>query len=263
MEIEKIQDLSLNATEKHLIEELRKGNLNAEKNIKYKVLKIAIGRNYNNFFKELLAKSPEIDLAIDIKEGYNLLNICVNHKNMDLTEFLINKGVDINTKSKENATHLITACNSCAFEMVSLLIKMGADVNMVGANGNTALKASVVRYSKKITSYLLENGADVDQINLAGQTALFSAAANGDLEVLTTLLKYKPDPTKRAFLHNNTALEVSILRKHHEVTKMLIKYQDRREYLNSLESEFKHERQDFLNNKKTIRKKKTFAIKFP
>ena len=84
----------------------------------------------------------------------------------------IQKGVDIETKGKNDRTALMWASQEGHLEVVKYLAEKGADVDPVSDNGWTPLMEAVSHGNLEMTKYLVENGADINAKNNDGQTAL-------------------------------------------------------------------------------------------
>ena len=81
--------------------------------------------------------------------------------NVEVAEFLIKQGANVNAKNTEGTTPLNNKVGSGGdrmVEMVELLVKHGADVNSVGNNGYSVLDQAVM-YSPAVVDFLVEHGA--------------------------------------------------------------------------------------------------------
>ena len=79
----------------------------------------------------------------------------------NMIKLLIERGADVNAKSKDGNTALITATSYGRIENVKLLIDKGADINAKSKNGGTALIWAAKMGRTEIIKLLLEKGADV------------------------------------------------------------------------------------------------------
>lgn len=107
---------------------------------------------------------------------------------LEIAQFLIEHGADVNTGDSSGNTALILAVAWCTAEMVQFLIDSGAELNRAGSEGMTPLIIATRNGRKRMFDILLQHGADVDTVDGYGGTALIYAAARGDIEMVRALL---------------------------------------------------------------------------
>lgn len=74
---------------------------------------------------------------------------------------IIENGMDlINKFDDEGHTPLLTSCNSKNMEITEYLINKGADVNLPSLNGLTALRVACLSNEKELVELLIANGAN-------------------------------------------------------------------------------------------------------
>jgi ankyrin repeat protein len=78
---------------------------------------------------------------------------------IDVVEFLLMKGEDVNAKTKNGRTALILAVAKGHPEIVGMLLTHGADVNAKTENGLTALKIAERKGHTEIARLIRESGA--------------------------------------------------------------------------------------------------------
>jgi ankyrin repeat protein len=123
--------------------------------------------------------------------------------NLEIAEFLLEQGFDINARSNLGNTPLHTAISLEKLKIAMLLIEKGADVNIRNEKGQTPLHLAVEKGSpemfqlhtaisleklKIIAMLLIEKGADVNIRNEKGQTPLHLAAEKGSPEMFQLLI---------------------------------------------------------------------------
>ena len=103
---------------------------------------------------------------------------------------LLDKGADVNTRSKQGIAPLfIAASHDGNVEVVRLMLKHGADANAPGPAGATAsLMMSAKANDTASAKVLLEAGAVAKAKGFAGFTALMNAAGSGNAELVKLLL---------------------------------------------------------------------------
>jgi len=78
---------------------------------------------------------------------------------LEVVEYLIGVGVDINAKDDNGITALIQASHKGYLEVVKCLIEAGADVNAKNNNGNPALMYATNYVHLEVVKYLKSVGA--------------------------------------------------------------------------------------------------------
>ena len=99
---------------------------------------------------------------------------------LDIIEYIIKAGADVQLKDKFNATalHYLTECTTNVVDVMRLLIANGADVNAINTrdHGNSPLMMAIEHIRNNsvfdAVKLLILAGADVNHKNSQGQTAL-------------------------------------------------------------------------------------------
>ncbi len=122
--------------------------------------------------KEIVNRKPdEINIGDPAESGYSALHYSTWDGLLNISEFLIESGSDINFVSDDSRTpiHLPSAIGR--FECVKLLVKHGADINIIfnaepnpfiGNLGSSALKEAVLNQRWNIVDFLIENNANLE-----------------------------------------------------------------------------------------------------
>lgn len=100
---------------------------------------------------------------------------------MDVVEYLVKNGSDIEVKYRDIWTPLHAATYHGQLDMVKYLVEKGADFNAKGKNGKTPYNVASERGHSEIAEFL----KPMEQ----GYTALRLAAENGRLDVVKYLIK--------------------------------------------------------------------------
>jgi ankyrin repeat protein len=127
---------------------------------------------------------------ITARDNTGFTPIMVAH-GLDMIEFLISKGADVNVKMAGNGrTRLHTACFSGVEEMAEFLIKKGADVNIKDNWGNTPLHLAASKGHVDVVKLLLKNQANIDAKSIGGYTPLRRAQEKNYTEIVELLRKH-------------------------------------------------------------------------
>jgi ankyrin repeat protein len=143
--------------------------------------------------KTVKAVAEKADINARDKNSRSPLYLAYYKKRKDIFNYLleINADVKVPGNNVEN-TMLHLAATYDDFETIKKLVDRGADVNAVetGEGAIPLIQSCIGRQSHlEIVKYFLEKGAQIDQQGKNGGTCLIYAAANGQAETVTELLK--------------------------------------------------------------------------
>ncbi len=104
--------------------------------------------------------------------------------------YLIEKGLNIDTKSAGGYTLLHLASSYGDFSAIKLLLANNADINAIDQDGRTALHLAISGTNDlKIIKFLIDNNADINAVDRDGHTALHLAVmSNKDLQIVKFLV---------------------------------------------------------------------------
>lgn len=141
-------------------------------------------------------------------QGSELLN-AIRWRQLDMVEFLIKQGANINYQDGSSTLMMAIATNQDAtpeqrLRIMDRLLAHGANINAKNAWGNTALAEAVLQYhpSKQyVIDYLLKHGATVNiadhnqttPLMLAAQTPYPEVSIANRIKLINSLLKYGAD----------------------------------------------------------------------
>ncbi len=123
-----------------------------------------------------------------------------------VVEYLLQQGLDANTRDNGGVTPLVAAAEGGHLAVVGLLLAANADVNKATDTGQTPLMAAAARGATNIVTRLLDNGAKVDERNADGETALIQAVKYGQLQTAERLLERGADPNVQNTLPTSSAV---------------------------------------------------------
>ena len=152
----------------------------------------------------------------------NNLRFSLFDKNIELFNFLLKNGADINRINSDGDTILLEVVrdkyNSRFDEStVELLLKHKIDVNTRNNKLETALFWSITNNHYDSTKLLLERGADSNIHIMKGDTVLHLAVRNKDIELIKLLLEYDADPN----IKNNSGKTPLDIAKTKEIKSLL------------------------------------------
>ena len=140
--------------------------------------------------KELLAKTPDVDLEMQDNNGWTALTFAAASGQVSTIGILLDAGAKVDVRDNEEATPLVYAALEGHVDAVKLLLKHGASLDVCTSRGWTPLLAAIGRCKIPMVQYLLEQGVDENQANDDGETALILAAANGQDAIVSLLLSH-------------------------------------------------------------------------
>ncbi|ORX78193.1 ankyrin, partial [Anaeromyces robustus] len=160
-----------------------------------------------------------IDAGADITSdvGINSFLATINLGKNNLVKYMIEKGVDVNKKSRGNKTSLIVAIDKGDEEIVKELIENGADVNMPGKTvekfdseqinlmsllsptpPQKPLIFAIEKGNEVIINTLIEHGADVNIKNGEGYSTLMLSIVGNKESVVKCLLEHGVDTSVKS-----------------------------------------------------------------
>ncbi len=135
-------------------------------------------QNINNF---------DINILNEDKE--NLLQVAIAYNNLEITDDLIKKGINLNHQDKKGLTALHYIAEYGFLELAKILVEKGADINIKDSYGNNALWIATfnARGKYEMVSLFVKNGGDPFNKNNNNKSALDFAKQIGDDELIDIL----------------------------------------------------------------------------
>lgn len=125
------------------------------------------------------------------------LHLAAGYNNIEVVEFLLNQGADVNAVDKGGLIPLHNASSYGHVDIAALLIKHGTAVNAVDKWGYTPLHEAAQKGRTQLCALLLAHGADPTATNQENQTAFDLASAE---DVKSLLQDAMPIPNWAASL---------------------------------------------------------------
>jgi uncharacterized protein len=130
--------------------------------------------------------------AHDGQEGFTALHWAAFKGYPEMTKLLVEKGADVNAKSRMGLTPIMQATMWGHDRIVSYLLSKGARPNEADNDGLTALHNAVSDGQVKVVKALLAGGADPNVKSAKGVTAADVARKKNNPEILAALAAHTP-----------------------------------------------------------------------
>jgi hypothetical protein len=141
---------------------------------------------------------------------------------MERVQDFLTVGMPADAKTTEGVPILVGAVRGASVEVVQYLVNAGADVNAsCGENGETALCEAASRGLETIVGVLLAAGASPNQLTESGQTAIMLAASQGEPQIVAHLLSAGADAEITDALGMSAAEYATLF--HHEECESVLK----------------------------------------
>jgi ankyrin repeat protein len=163
------------------------------------ILHFAARKRWLDIVEYLVEHGADID-ELD-NNAHTPLFDAAHHGAVHVVQYLISKGANICAKARNGYTPLHAAVNSNHIETVKCLVEQGADINALSNNNHTPLRHAVgSRAAGKgnydIVKYLLDCGADKEIPDENGLKASKAAWKAGYGGLATYIESYVGMPTK-------------------------------------------------------------------
>lgn len=129
-----------------------------------------------------------MSLEVQDERGTNALMQALYGRHIDVARLLIDKGADVNGRSKGGSTVLRAAAHAGRLDFVELLLAKGANPDLQDTMGDTALMRAAYRGDSTMAKSLLEKNANPNLRQTDGFTALMAASQWGHAEVVKLLI---------------------------------------------------------------------------
>lgn len=173
--------------------------------------------------KNIIQESPD-QIHAKNKQGKTALRLACEKNNVEITEYLISRGADVNSTDNQGNSILFFSCIRFKHDAAKILVQNGADVNSkTRGHDITPLHAIFNPWGTdiKLLNMLIEKGVDVNAINNRNGTPLGWALGKYDFreEAIKILIKNGANVNhtdgKRTLLHiaihSNSPKKVKLL----------------------------------------------------
>ncbi|MBN1185165.1 MAG: ankyrin repeat domain-containing protein [Bacteroidales bacterium] len=169
----------------------------------YEVLQNAVKKGNIETVRRLIeSKAVDLDEAQSTKKYFFLID-AVTNGNIEIIEYLIAHGVDINEKNSYGITPLSRAVNYSESEAIKILIRNGVNVNTKDDEGQTVIFDA---RDRSVVNQLIEAGARLDIFNNNDMTPIMEAASRGFVRNYEDALWYN-----KKLLNQQNSLGMTVL----------------------------------------------------
>ena len=141
---------------------------------------------------------------------------------VDIADYIISAGVGVDEK-KYDETPLFNAVRNRKVEMANFLINKGANVNALSQKGESPLSEAVYYGHSELFDLLISNGAKIDVIDKSfGESLLHKAASEGHVDIVDKLIKRGLSVDLRSKDWGQTSLHLAAQNGHVDVARLLI-----------------------------------------
>ena len=136
--------------------------------------------------KLLISEGANIDVVVD-RDEENVLTKAAGGGHLEIVKFLVeNQNMSVNTSDEKDKNTLIYATlkygrSHVRVEVIQYLLDKGVDINHADDEGNIALHYAARGAHSSIVKMLLDKGTQVDKQNQKGETPLMSPFGSFDI----------------------------------------------------------------------------------
>ncbi|WP_375330989.1 ankyrin repeat domain-containing protein [Candidatus Tisiphia endosymbiont of Oplodontha viridula] len=185
----------------------------------YNPLHAAAYYGYLDIMEFLLEQGIDIDVKSD--NGDTPLLIAALTGNLDGMKFLVEKGADVKIKNNEGFSVLhIAAQRNVAVSAIKFLIKEGANINAQDKHGSTPLHYATRKHADNV-KLLIEEGANINAQDEHGSTPLHYATRQKHADNVKLLIEEGANINAQDN-YGNTPLHIAIRTGYDDSAKLLI-----------------------------------------
>ena len=153
------------------------------------ILILAIQKNMEELVPVLIEKGIEIDTLS--KEGKTALALSIENEQSETAKLLIANRANVNI-GVPGSSILILAIQKNMVELVPVLIEKGIEIDTLSKEGKTALALSIENEQSETAKLLIANRANVN-IGVPGSSILILAVCSNRVEIVRSLIRRKVD----------------------------------------------------------------------
>ena len=159
--------------------------------------------------KEIIDRDPN-QINVQQARGFTPLHLASGKGHIEIVEFLLNHGADIELEIFNGETPLMLAAQHARhrrYETIKTLLEHGAKVNHKDEDGRTALHYAAMYSGKEVMNLLISYGADVNAKEEYQITPLHRAAMLNNIEAVKALVEHGADIFAKTFCDETNMTE--------------------------------------------------------
>jgi len=208
--------------------------------------------------KEIIDRDPD-QINVQDAQGFTPLHLASGKGHIEIVEFLLNHGADIESEIFDGETPLMLAAQHARhrrYETIKTLLEHGAKVNHKDEDGGTALHYAAMYSGKEVINLLISYGADVNAKEEYQITPLHQAAMLNNIEAAKALVEHGADIFAKTFCDETNMTEsekIGFVMMRHDMNKTAKeialaarpgdKYKELAQYLQTKEEEKEKEKE--------------------
>jgi len=189
-----------------------------------KKLSWAIENGHINYVKFLLNQYDDLDInKLSFKHKLSGISKAISKNYLQLTRYLLDEDVKLDTSDEFGAYPIHHAVNSCNLKMVKLIVKQKVALNVRNKDGHTPLHLAILNSRNDIAKFLISEGAKINYKDKQGFTPLYFCLITRDISMLELLLENGAD-IKFKDLFGRTLLHICSMLGYATLLKELLKF---------------------------------------
>ena len=153
--------------------------------------------NFNTQVFVYLVESGKGNIESRDKYGNSPMINASWYGRLDLMQYILDKGADVNGRAPGGWDPLISAAYKNRVHSIKFLVKAGANLESRDKWGGTSIMSAANEGHIEAVQVLLELGANIDATDSEGSTALFNAVKEGIYDLVKLLIEKGADVKKR------------------------------------------------------------------
>ena len=146
--------------------------------------------------REIIDRDPN-QINVQDAQGFTPLHLASSKGHIEIVEFLLDHGADIELEIFNGDTPLLVAARYARhgkqYETIKTLLEHGAKVNHKDEDGRAALHDAAMYSGKEVINLLISYGADVNARDKHKSTPLHQAAMLNNIEAAKALVEHGAD----------------------------------------------------------------------